>query len=347
LAGVLFLCWLLTLAGQVEDFFGPQGWFDREAYEKISTLPEGEEPPFPAGWSVLYLCGSNTALLHGVYWGSIAVLVLFTLGLGTRLTSVLTWVIVVSFLGSPAGRYDADYLLAMLAFYLMIGYLLLGQWSRPQTLLGRVLGPRDTFLLGPLPKSTSGTVSQVPSYAANLTMRLLQVHFAIVIVASGLHKLQFGDWWSGSALWYPLHPPFETDPESLLNTPYASAYMFFLSLAQYLMLAWQIGFPFFAWRKRWRVVLLGGTLIGWLGLIFIWRLPVLGPMFFIGSLCYLTTEEWLWVARLLSRAAERVGIRKREAAVRTLEAGGRGKKSEVKSQEPGVRGQPTGIKRIT
>ena len=42
-------------------------------------------------------------------------------------------------------------------------------------------------------------------------MRLLQVHFAVVVVTSGLHKLQFGDWWAGLASGIPLHPPFETD----------------------------------------------------------------------------------------------------------------------------------------
>jgi hypothetical protein len=211
---------------------------------------------------------------------------------------VLTWLVIVSFLGSPATRYDGDYLLALLAFYLMIGYLLLGQWSRPQTLFGRLLGSRDTLLFGQL-----RTRGQVPSYAANLTLRLVQVNIAIVIVVSGLHKLQFGDWWSGGALWYPLHPPFETDAESLVNRPDAKTYMFFLSLAGYLALAWQIGFPLFAWRRRWRVVLLGGAVIGWIGSVFIWQLPLFGPVFLIGSLCYLTADEWLWLSRFLPQRA--------------------------------------------
>ena len=57
------------------------------------------------------------------------VALLFTLGIATRITGVLTWVAVVSFLGNPAASYDADFLINILAFYLMLGYLLLGFWN--------------------------------------------------------------------------------------------------------------------------------------------------------------------------------------------------------------------------
>src|SRR5205807_9315609 len=128
----------------------------------------------------------------------VAVLGLFTLGVGTRMTSVLTWLIVASFLASPAASFEADYLLNILALYLMLGHLLLGQWSRRLSFPERLLGPRR---------------GHMGSIAANLTLRLVQVHFAIVLLVSGLHKLQFGDWWSGVAWWYPLNPPFELTPD--------------------------------------------------------------------------------------------------------------------------------------
>src|SRR5262249_50679035 len=121
LSGLLFLCWLLPFAGQYEALFGLDGWFDREAFLEASRLPGGS--PVPLGWSFLYLCGSDPTLLALAYWGSIAVLALFTLGIATRVTAVLTWVIVVSFLANPAIHFDADFLLGILAFYLMIGHV--------------------------------------------------------------------------------------------------------------------------------------------------------------------------------------------------------------------------------
>jgi hypothetical protein len=285
LAGVLFLFWLLPQAGQQEAFFGMGGWFDRPAYLEASRLPQG--PPMPIGWSILYLSGSSSTLVHVIYWGAIAVLALFTLGVWPRLTAVLTWVIVVSYLANPATRFEADYLLGILAFYLMIGYVLLGQWSQPQSLFGRLLGRGNPFSTDPSP---------TPSYAANLSLRLLQVHFAIVVMTSGLHKLQIGDWWSGVAFWYPLHPPFTTTAEQLRSEAVnASSTLFVLSLAAYLVLAWQIAFPVFAWRRRCQPILLGGAIVGWIGLVALYRLPLFGPILVLGCLSYLTPAEWRWI----------------------------------------------------
>src|SRR5205085_11354471 len=124
-------------------------------------------------------------------------------------------------------------------------------------------------------------------------VRLLQVHFAIVVLMSAFHKLQVGDWWEGTALWYPLHRPFETSEDQFLRhlSDYRS-YMTMLSFAGYATLAWQFAFPYFAWRPRWRPVLLGGAAVAWLGNGFVYRLPLFGPGIFICCLAYLTPEEW-------------------------------------------------------
>src|SRR5207253_5870469 len=113
----------------------------------------------------------------------------------------------------------------------------------------QLLGPADAWLF----HRSSGPVGERGSVAANLALRLLQVHFAIVMVSSGLHKLQFGEWWSGAAFWYPLHPPFETTAEKAresVSNP--TTYLTYLSVAAYATLAWQLAFPVFAWRPRWR-----------------------------------------------------------------------------------------------
>jgi hypothetical protein len=291
LAGLLFLGWLLPFAGHEVGFFGTEGWFDLEAYRDAGRLTGLDTPPVPLGWSALYLVGGNTALLHLAYWVSLGVLVLFTLGLWTRVTSVLTWVIVVSFAANPALSYDADSLLGILAFYLMIGYLLLGQWSAAGSVWERLLGPAGTWLFARRPEG-----GLRPSHAANLALRMLQIHFAIVIVVSGLHKLQFGDWWGGVAFWYPLHPAFSTTPQDIRDlVPVREPYLQVLSVAAYLVLGWQLGFPLFAWRPRWRPVLLGGAILGWLGTSLVYQLPLFGPVLLIACLSFVTPAEWLWV----------------------------------------------------
>jgi hypothetical protein len=321
LAGLLFLSWLLGFAGHVNELFGLQGWFDAQAYREAGrmTMPNG--PPAPITWSLLYLCGNNDTLVTAFYWGSIAVLTLFTLGVATRITSVLTWLVVASFTANPAISYDADALLLILAFYLMFGYVLLGQFHGGLGILGRIFGGNSW--LGPKP----------PSLAANVTLRLLQVHFTIVIFVAGLHKLQSGDWWSGAALWYPLYPPFKaTMNEVKAHAGHRDLYLVLISLGTYLVLAWQIGFPLFAWRRSWRLVLIGGAAIGWLGTAFIYQLPVFGPAFLIAALCFLTPDEWQWLTSWLppvpglkrlaaARAEKTVDVEARRSAAAPVTAG--------------------------
>ncbi len=144
LAGLVFLAWLLPLTGERQALFGLDGFFDEAAYREASRLPGG--PPMPFGWSLLYLFGQSAMLLDIFWWGALAVLALFTLGVATRVTAVLTWVIIVSFLASPATHPDTDFLLVLPAFYLMLGYLFLGQWNGALTPLERIFGLRGTSL---------------------------------------------------------------------------------------------------------------------------------------------------------------------------------------------------------
>jgi hypothetical protein len=297
LAGLLFLAWLLPFAWNLDALFGLGGWFDQQAYaDAARQFPEISQY---FSWSVLYLCGTNPTTLTAVYWAAVAVVVLFTLGVCTRLTAVLTWVFLVSFTANPAIDFDADCLLTIPAFYLMVGYVLYGQMRPGLSWPARVLGPCDAWLF----HRRSALEAAVPqqSVAANLALRLLQVHFAIVLVCSGLHKLQFGEWWSGVALWYPLHPAFEaTVASARAHVADREVYLGWLSLAAYLALAWQLTFPLFAWRPGWwRALLLGGAVVGWLTCAFVYELPWFGPAIFLGCLAYVTADEWQWLlARL-------------------------------------------------
>jgi sulfite exporter TauE/SafE len=288
-AGIFFLASLLPFAGHYAEMFGVGGWLDVQGYREIARLPDG--PPVPLSWSIYYLCGSNPVLLGVVYWSSIAVLVLFTLGIWPRLTSVLTWIALVSATANPAIAYDGDFLLTMPAFYLMVGYVLLGQGARGLSPVTRLLGRSE-----PWPFRVSRPVEsgeRTMSAAANFAVRLLQVHFAIVMLASGLHKLQLGDWWEGVAFWYPLYPPFETsEAQFLRHAKDATSYLTMLSLAGYATLAWQLTFPLFAWQPRWRLLLLGGAAVAWLGNAFLYRLPLFGPGIFICCLSYVSPREW-------------------------------------------------------
>jgi hypothetical protein len=296
LTGILLLAWLLlTFRGDLESFFGMQGWVDSRAFAEASRMPGGV---FTPSWSVLYLFGANATWMTVVFWTSVVVLAAFTLGVLPRITAVLAWIIVASFTANPAFEYEGDALLLILAFYLMIAYLFLGLVHGGGSLRSRLLGP---IFVWPLRlRKLEVLENPPPSTAANLALRLLQVHLALIFVTSGLHKLQFGDWWAGVALWFPLHPPFQTTlADATSNKAHAEVYLSLLNIGAYATLAWQIGFPLFAWRPRWRPVLLGGAAIGCIGSVFLWHLPWIGPALLIGCLSFISAEGWRRLFALL------------------------------------------------
>jgi hypothetical protein len=300
LGGLVFLYWLLPFAGEPQAFFGLGGWFDAQAYAEASRL--AELPPHLFSWSAAYWCGYDPTLLLVLYGLSLASFALFTLGVATRLTSVLTWAAVVSFMANPASAHDADPLLQMLAFYLMLGHLFLGLQAPGQSLLALLLGPtRETWLLGGIwPRWRSALP---PSIAANLALRLLQVHFAIAMMATGLHKLQVSAWWSGLAPWFYLHPPFQSTMSEIRTyaPPNGETYLNVFSLVAYAVLAWQIGFPVFAWRSWLRPLLLGGAVCGWLMSALAVQIPLLGPLMLVMCLAYVAPSEWRWLESILAR----------------------------------------------
>ncbi len=303
LTGLLLLAWLLPLAGQVDALFGLQGWFDRQAFVQAAKLNQQTipKPITRDSWSLLYPIGANPAALLAFYWGSIAVLVLFTLGVAARLTAIAAWLIVVSFTASPVFDMEADPLLLMLTLYLAVGYLLLGQWRRGWNPLQRVLGSGD-WIVGWRwfhPSDSSSRASE----AATLALRLIQVHLAVILVTTGLTKLQIAEWWSGVAHWYNLYTPLSTTMESLrARARDGDWFIAQLNVMAYATIAWQIFFPTFAWRSGWwRLLLLGGAVVGWIGLATLYRIPNMGPALLIGCLSYISATEWGKIGQGLSQ----------------------------------------------
>jgi hypothetical protein len=292
LTGLILLAWLLPLAPDADALFGLGGWFDRQAFREAARLEGG--PPEPFTWSVLYLCGSKALLLKAACGFALVVFALFALGVWTRITAALTWVLVASFSGSPFLVSEADKLLLPLSLYLMIGYGLAGLADRDQPMVRRLLGPRGAWLFGRRPGGTE-------SMAANLALRLMQVHLAILMVVGGLHKLQFGEWWAGTALWHALHPAVDLTPAQIGTPAQLRTSLLGLGLATYAVLAWQVGFPAFCWRPRWRVVLLGGAFLAWLGSAIVYHVPIYGPALCVGCLSYLMPGEWHRLFALLGK----------------------------------------------
>lgn len=296
LLGVTLLVWLLGLAGSYSDFLGKNGLLDDQAYKIVSGWPLDDPTTMvpmrrlvPVHWGRQLVADSETGLTIQ-YWLSVVVVGLFGAGVATRLTAPATWLILVAFTSNPIMNYGGDAVLLALMLYVALAYLVLD--LRPGVAWHvLVFGGSDGLVSRWFQKAVAPPPSK--SVWPNLFLRLLQVHFAIIVLMSALHKLNDPEWWAGDALWYPLHLPFETDAEALLGRKgQMDGTLILLSIATYATLFWQLAFPALAWIRSTRWIAVTGAFIGCLGCWFVYGLPVYGPALVIGTLAFVSPEFW-------------------------------------------------------
>jgi hypothetical protein len=198
------------------------------------------------------------AFLHGVF---IVVAVLFTLGVATRVTAVLAWLVALSYIHRiPTGIFGMDTMLALVLLYMMIApcgaALSVDRVVARFRVFRRLLSQRRPApaLLRPAPRAS-----------ANFVLRLMQIHFCIIYLASGLSKLQGAAWWNGTALWQTsasfefVRPyPFTVDVLRFL-TAHRWLWELVFEAGALFTLALEIGLPFLIWVRRFRWILIIGA----------------------------------------------------------------------------------------
>jgi hypothetical protein len=192
------------------------------------------------------------------------VILMFAVGFCTRVTSVLTWLAALSYIHrSPITLFGVDTMMNVLLIYLMIGpsgaALSVDRW------LAHWWKVRRARLAGkPAPPWTA----PAPSVSANFAIRLIQIHFCVIYMASGLTKLTGGNWWNGTAVYYTManydFAPLRRDWYLALMhsmAKYRLVWEIIISAGSYATLALEIGLPFLVWQKRLRPVLVACSMM--------------------------------------------------------------------------------------
>lgn len=145
---------------------------------------------------------SDPTAMAAIHVGVLLVMVLFTIGLFTRVTSVLVWVSVVCYIHrTQQVLFGMDTMMNILLFYLMIGNS--GAALSVDRLIARYRAARASlrrhgFLDAP---TRAFLACPPPSTSAGFGLRLIQVHFCFIYAAAGLSKLKGNTWWNGLAFW--------------------------------------------------------------------------------------------------------------------------------------------------
>lgn len=233
LAGGMLLYSHLVWGKELEAFFGAAGWNNAGVVQALQS----DSYAMSFWW---YVPDSWLMPVHVV---CCLVLAMFFLGAFTRITSVLAFVISVSYANrAMLANYGLDQIITVLVLYLTLApcgqYLSIDAWRR---------------------RWATGQANRIqPSVMANVSCRLVQCHLCVMYLFAGTSKLQGISWWNGDAVW-----------ETLANYEYQSwdltflaAFPFVTHVATHLTVAWEISFSALVWNRYLRpfVLLIGSSM---------------------------------------------------------------------------------------
>ena len=202
------------------------------------------------------------AILHT---GILILIFMFTIGLFSRVTSVLVWVAVIGYIHrTQQVLFGMDTMMNILLFYLMIGNC--GAALSVDRLIARYRAARASIArCGRFDATTRAFLAcPPPSVSAGFAQRLIQVHFCFIYMAAGLSKLKGVMWWDGRAFWEVLVNPEFT----LIHYAWYEAtvrwiaevkplYYTTIAISVWFTLFIEIGLPFLVWtRMRWLIIFL-------------------------------------------------------------------------------------------
>ena len=202
------------------------------------------------------------------------IMLMFTLGLFTRITAILTWLCAASYLHrNQQVLFGQDTMMNILLIYLMVANG--GGTLSLDRLIARYRAVRHSIRrTGGLDAPTKAFLeTPPPSVASGLAQRMLQVHFCFIYMASGLSKLQGNAWWNHMAIWDTLVNPeftmvhYEWYQWLLRNTLASKPVFAILSfLGVGFTLFAEVALPFFVWtRLRPYAVIMGCLLHAGIG----------------------------------------------------------------------------------
>ena len=202
----------------------------------------------PFGWSHFDWSGS-AIWMWGTHAAGILVLVAFAVGLWTRVTGILAFLIVVSYAHRAGGAlFGLDQINTFLTLYLAIA---------PCGAMYSV----DAWLARRRSGRPSGE-GQGDSTTAAIAIRLMQVHLCVVYLFAGLGKLQGAAWWDGTAIWgaFASYEYQTVDMTWLVHLPWA------INLITLASVFWEVSYPFLVWPRLTRPLCLAMAVLVHVGI---------------------------------------------------------------------------------
>lgn len=260
--------WSIDLLG----FYGPGG--------KLPTDFVRQFHGTTYAWSHLYAIDSPTTLWL-VHLAALVVLAMFAAGCFTRCTSVLAYLITVSYAHRSAGAlFGLDQINGFLALYLAVGpsgdEYSLDAWLRRR-------------------RGRGGGADGNESVMANIAIRLMQCHMCVVYLFAGLGKLLGPSWWAGTALW----GAFANLEYQTLDMTWLAAYPILVNIITQTILVWEITYIALIWPRLTRPLMLALAVPLHLGIAVCMGMITFGLIMLVGNMAFIPPAL---VRRVVNRA---------------------------------------------
>ena len=232
LVGMLALYAIATYAPDLERWFSPKG-----------MLPAAMVVEMYVGqFSIFDYLPPN--MLWPAYWATLAVLALFTLGVGGRVTAIAATIMTLSFFGrAPLITGEFETILALLMVYLCIGRA------------------SDAFSI--LRPRASGLTPHV-SPSNTIAVRLIQIHLAAVHLLMGWAQLAGPEssWWSGEGIWLAAMRP----GMALVDFSFLTNHPRIVGAWSHIITLYLLALPVLVWNRLARPLVLAVGVFVWISL---------------------------------------------------------------------------------
>lgn len=303
------LCWIrfwcglltfyvtLTYSWQLLSYVGPEAYMNEQLADEVlrkvdryALSMDWEDRYTKIGqgnwfWSIYYHV-TSPGWIVAIHVFFLVVTLLFTVGFATRITGALSWIGAMSYVQRSTDTvFGLDTMMMILLLYLMVGpsgaTLSVDRWIQKWRARRQGL---------PIPPVE-------PSYSANFAIRLMQVHFCVIYLASGATKLLGSTWWSGTSLNYimlnPMFAPMKNPiylfvMKSLASTRWVWETAMSVSILFSVMT--EIGFPFLVWDRRWRWAAICASIMLHTGIAIFMGLTTFSLMMIIFVCCFVPPD---------------------------------------------------------
>ncbi len=277
----------IVLGSDLTAFLGETAWINNETARALHDGAFGT-----SDWGRSYLWWIDRPFGLWLHHGfTLLVTLAFAVGFLTRVTAPMAWFLQLMYIHRLTGAlFGLDQIVTYVAMYLMLAPC--GSCFSVDAWLRRRF--RDRL-------DTSGLLrwllpERVPSIAANVATRLLQLHLCVIYLYGGLAKARGQMWWDGTAVWFALG---NVEYQSIDMT-WMSRYPRLFSTLTHVTLFWEIFYCALVWPKWSRPIVLAIAVAVHGGIAMFLGMITFGLMMIVANMIFL---EPAWLRRVLGLQA--------------------------------------------